>query len=57
MPDVLRSGNHRPIDRWRRDQSLVRTFERRPDLLESLPDHALDKHDRALLDAPARGRE
>ncbi|MDX8048334.1 tRNA (guanosine(37)-N1)-methyltransferase TrmD [Lentzea sp. BCCO 10_0798] len=54
VPDVLRSGNHRLINRWRRDQSLVRTFERRPDLLESLPADAFDKHDRALL---ARLRE
>jgi tRNA (guanine37-N1)-methyltransferase len=54
VPDVLRSGNHKLIDRWRRDQSLARTFERRPDLLESLPADAFDKHDRALL---ARLRE
>jgi tRNA (guanine37-N1)-methyltransferase len=54
VPDVLRSGNHKLINRWRRDQSLVRTFERRPDLLESLPDGVFDKHDRALL---ARLRE
>ena len=28
-----RSGNHALIDRWRQEQSLKRTFERRPDLL------------------------
>lgn len=50
VPDVLRSGNHGAIDRWRRDQALERTFHRRPDLLAALPDEALDKHDRALLD-------
>ncbi|AXX33241.1 tRNA (Guanine37-N1) -methyltransferase [Actinosynnema pretiosum subsp. pretiosum] len=50
VPDVLRSGNHRAIDRWRRDQSLQRTRDRRPDLLDALPDGALDKHDRAFLD-------
>jgi tRNA (guanine37-N1)-methyltransferase len=54
VPDVLRSGNHKLINRWRRDQSLVRTFQRRPDLLESLPAEAFDKHDKALL---ARLRE
>ncbi|MFC3893594.1 tRNA (guanosine(37)-N1)-methyltransferase TrmD [Lentzea rhizosphaerae] len=54
VPDVLRSGNHKLINRWRRDQSLVRTFQRRPDLLEALPEDAFDKHDRALL---ARLRE
>ncbi|MET3575270.1 tRNA (guanosine(37)-N1)-methyltransferase TrmD [Bhargavaea ullalensis] len=33
VPDVLLSGNHAEIDRWREEQSLTRTFERRPDLL------------------------
>ncbi|MDX8035144.1 tRNA (guanosine(37)-N1)-methyltransferase TrmD [Lentzea sp. BCCO 10_0856] len=57
VPDVLRSGNHKLINRWRRDQSLVRTFERRPDLLESLPEDAFDKHDRALLTRLREGGE
>lgn len=35
VPDVLLSGHHAEIDRWRRRQSLRRTFERRPDLLET----------------------
>jgi tRNA (guanine37-N1)-methyltransferase len=50
VPDVLRSGNHAAIDRWRRDQALERTWRRRPDLLRELTEDALDKHDRALLD-------
>ncbi|MCE6999756.1 tRNA (guanosine(37)-N1)-methyltransferase TrmD [Saccharothrix sp. S26] len=50
VPEVLRSGNHKAIDRWRRDQSLRRTRERRPELLDALPEGALDKHDRALLE-------
>lgn len=33
VPEVLLSGNHKDIDRWRRQQSLLRTFERRPDML------------------------
>ncbi|HWQ05023.1 MAG TPA: tRNA (guanosine(37)-N1)-methyltransferase TrmD [Longilinea sp.] len=33
-PDVLLSGNHAAIARWRREQSLKRTLQRRPDLLE-----------------------
>ncbi len=33
VPEVLLSGNHAAIASWRRQQSLVRTFERRPDLL------------------------
>ncbi len=34
IPDVLRSGNHELIRRWRLQQSLGRTWKRRPDLLE-----------------------
>lgn len=34
VPEVLLSGNHAKIDEWRHYQSLKRTFERRPDLLE-----------------------
>ncbi len=32
VPAVLLSGNHRKVDEWRREQSVKRTFERRPDL-------------------------
>ena len=49
VPDVLRSGNHAAIDRWRRDRALERTLERRPDLLAALPEGALDQRDHALL--------
>lgn len=35
VPEELISGNHRLIDEWREKESLRRTFERRPDLLES----------------------
>ncbi len=34
VPDVLMSGHHKKIEEWRREQSLQRTLERRPDLLE-----------------------
>ncbi|WP_116048303.1 tRNA (guanosine(37)-N1)-methyltransferase TrmD [Amycolatopsis palatopharyngis] len=50
VPDVLRSGNHALIDRWRRDESLVRTMLRRPDLIAELPEEGLDAHDRAVLE-------
>jgi tRNA (guanine37-N1)-methyltransferase len=33
VPEVLRSGDHAAVARWRREQALRRTFERRPDLL------------------------
>ncbi|TQR16108.1 tRNA (guanosine(37)-N1)-methyltransferase TrmD [Psychrobacillus lasiicapitis] len=36
VPDVLLSGNHAAIDKWRREQSLKRTVERRPDLLDQV---------------------
>jgi len=36
VPDVLRSGDHGAVAAWRRRQALVRTAERRPDLLERL---------------------
>jgi tRNA (guanine37-N1)-methyltransferase len=35
VPEVLLSGNHESIRRWRLKQALGRTFERRPDLLEN----------------------
>ncbi|MGP4017875.1 tRNA (guanosine(37)-N1)-methyltransferase TrmD [Saccharopolyspora sp. 5N708] len=50
VPDVLRSGNHAAIARWRRDQALARTYRRRPDLLAALPAGTLDAADRAQLD-------
>ncbi len=36
VPDVLLSGNHGEIDKWRMEQSLRRTLERRPDLLDKI---------------------
>jgi tRNA (guanine37-N1)-methyltransferase len=47
VPEVLLSGNHAEIARWRRRQSLLRTRDRRPDLLARA---ALDGGDRAWLD-------
>jgi tRNA (guanine37-N1)-methyltransferase len=47
VPDVLLSGHHGEVRRWRRRAALERTLHRRPDLLESAP---LDEHDRAMLD-------
>jgi tRNA (guanine37-N1)-methyltransferase len=34
VPDVLVSGNHAKINKWRREQALTRTFNKRPDMLE-----------------------
>ena len=47
VPDVLRSGDHAEIARWRMQQALGRTFERRPDLLDKLE---LSDEQRGLLD-------
>jgi tRNA (guanine37-N1)-methyltransferase len=47
VPDVLLSGHHAEVRRWRKKAALTRTLERRPDLLE---DAALDDEERALLD-------
>jgi tRNA (guanine37-N1)-methyltransferase len=35
VPDMLLSGHHLNIEAWRREQSLLRTLERRPDMLET----------------------
>jgi tRNA (guanine37-N1)-methyltransferase len=46
VPEVLLSGNHKDIQRWRRKEALRRTLERRPDLLEKV---RLNDEDNALL--------
>jgi tRNA (guanine37-N1)-methyltransferase len=56
VPEVLRSGNHAAIARWRRDRALERTAARRPDLLAALPSEALDAADRAFLAGLAEPR-
>ncbi|TKR33666.1 tRNA (guanosine(37)-N1)-methyltransferase TrmD [Luteimonas gilva] len=48
VPEVLMSGNHAEIARWRRQQALGRTWLRRPDLLDEA---GLSKADRELLEA------
>ena len=50
IPDVLVSGNHEAIRRWRLESSLRRTLERRPDLLEG---RAASVEERRLLDSIA----
>lgn len=47
VPEILFSGHHAEVDRWRRRESLRRTLERRPDLLADAP---LTDADRAVLD-------
>lgn len=47
VPAVLMSGNHAQIERWRLKQSLGRTWQRRPELLEK---RGMSKEERALLE-------
>lgn len=49
VPEVLLSGHHGKVERWRRDQALERTATRRPDLVARLDPARLDKHDRTTL--------
>lgn len=46
VPEVLLSGHHKNIEKWRREQSLIRTLERRADLLEKAE---LSKEDKKFL--------
>ena len=46
VPEVLLSGHHAQVERWRREASLRRTWERRPDLLAQAN---LSKADREFL--------
>ena len=50
VPEVLRSGDHGRIARWRRTQSLLRTAARRPDMFAAYPPERLDKKDLAALE-------
>jgi tRNA (guanine37-N1)-methyltransferase len=47
VPDVLLSGNHALIQKWRREQSLRRTYTHRPDLLRDFP---FTKNDQKFMD-------
>jgi tRNA (guanine37-N1)-methyltransferase len=46
VPEVLLSGDHARVARWRREQSLLRTLRRRPDLLENVQ---LNEEDQEFL--------
>ena len=46
VPEVLLSGHHKNIEKWRREQSLIRTLERRADLLEKAE---ISKEDKEFL--------
>ena len=47
VPEVLLSGHHENIDKWRREQSLINTKKKRPDLLENIE---LSEKDKRILE-------
>ncbi|HET9580997.1 MAG TPA: tRNA (guanosine(37)-N1)-methyltransferase TrmD [Usitatibacter sp.] len=54
VPEVLLSGNHAAIARWRRKQALGRTWDRRPDLID---EQLLSREDRKLLEEYRREQQ
>jgi tRNA (guanine37-N1)-methyltransferase len=54
VPDVLLSGHHEQVRRWRRKTAIRRTLERRPELLDTA---AMDDEERALLDEIRKEQE
>jgi tRNA (guanine37-N1)-methyltransferase len=54
VPDVLMSGHHEQVRRWRKKTAIQRTLERRPELLDLA---ALDDEERALLDEIRKEQE
>jgi len=53
VPEVLLSGNHAQIAKWHREQSIIRTLERRPDLLEKAN---LSSEERRFIDRSRQSR-
>ncbi|MFI0422054.1 tRNA (guanosine(37)-N1)-methyltransferase TrmD [Spongiactinospora sp. 9N601] len=49
VPEILLSGHHGKVARWRRDEALRRTVRNRPDLVTRLDPDTLDKRDREVL--------
>lgn len=54
VPEVLLSGHHAKIEQWRREQSLIRTVTRRPDLLKENP--YLTEKDKVYLEKYQKGQ-
>ena len=48
VPEVLLSGHHANIDKWRREQSIIRTYQKRPDMLDTA---VLTAKERKFLDS------
>ena len=54
VPDVLLSGHHANIEKWRREQSILRTLQNRPELLE---DAVLSKKEKQYLEQLRKNME
>ena len=54
VPPILLSGHHANVEKWRREQSIIRTLERRPDLLEGA---VLDKKEKKFLEGLLKAKE
>ena len=54
VPDLLLSGHHANVEKWRREQSIIRTLQNRPELLE---DAVLSKKEQKFLDELLRQQE
>ena len=54
VPDILLSGHHVNVEKWRREQSIIRTLKNRPELLE---DAVLSKKEQKFLDELLRQQE
>ena len=54
VPDILLSGHHANVEKWRREQSIIRTLRNRPELLE---DAVLSKKEQKFLDELLRQQE
>ena len=54
VPDVLLSGNHAEIRRWRKRESIARTLARRPELIDTA---TLDDEERAILNELQKGSQ
>ena len=55
VPEVLLSGDHGEIARWRMEQAIERTRRRRPDLLEAKPENGENSNDNSHGEDQSRG--
>lgn len=57
VPEILLSGNHQEIAKWRRKQAIIRTIEKRPDLFEQFAQSGISREDKKIIDEYRRGIE